>query len=266
MAYLTINADDFGLTKEVTLGIQESISNGIVTSTGAMVCVKGARQNIQAYASKTKGSIGAHLQLTDGKPILAADEIPSLTDKNGMFYSKSKDLPWILNAEQIYNEWKAQIAQLLSIGIRPEFLDTHHNVHMRSQVLPTLAKLSLELNIPVRSGSSLVTNQLRFLGASCPDVTIINYFGKDLSWERIEYLICKERDNLGEDAVIELSCHPGYSSNELEEISYYTKDREIELKVLTSEKIKNRISKLGFQLIPMKDVNKLRPVNTNKIK
>ena len=42
MKKLIISADDFGLTESVTKGISESILDGAVTRTSAMMCTNGA--------------------------------------------------------------------------------------------------------------------------------------------------------------------------------------------------------------------------------
>lgn len=264
MAYLTFNADDFGMTPEVTLGIHQAITNGIVTSTSAMACVEGAKESLQKYAVSTPGAIGAHLQLTDGKPILPAKEIPSLVRDDGRFYRKSKDMSWTLDETEIYNEWKAQLNQLKEWGIEPDYLDTHHHVHMKFQVLPVYAKLAKEMKLPVRSGSSKITSQLRYLGVSCPDVTITGFFGEDLTQRKMEELVLKELQNYGPEAVIEVCCHPGISSPELETMSYYTKGREIELAMLTKKEGKARLEELGFSLIGMNEVMNLKPMINEK--
>ncbi len=260
MAYLTFNADDFGMTPGVTLGIHQAMANGIVTSTAAMVCVEGAKENIQKYVTSTPGAIGAHLQLTDGKPILPAKEIPSLVRDDGRFHRKSKDMSWGLNETEIYNEWKAQLDLLREWGIEPDYLDTHHHVHMKFQVLPVYAKLAKEMKLPVRSGSSKITSELRYLGVSCPDVTITGFFGDDLTQQKMEELVLREKHKHGPEAVIEVCCHPGISSPELENMSYYTKGRECELAMLTQKESKVRLKELGFDLIGMNEVIKLKPM------
>ena len=38
MKYLIVNADDFGISPEVTKGIIEAFKNGIVTDTSILIC------------------------------------------------------------------------------------------------------------------------------------------------------------------------------------------------------------------------------------
>lgn len=260
MAYLTVNADDFGMTHGVTLGIYQSITKGIVTSTSAMACMDHAEEHLRAYAGITPGIIGAHLQLTNGKPVLPPETIPSLVDKNGYFYANSKMLPWHLNADEILAEWNAQIERLQQWDVDPRYLDSHHHVHLIGQVLPVMARLAKSRRLPVRSGPAGTSKKIRYLGAASPDVSIFDFFGDSLSWEKLERLVSTAIDNNGKDAVIELACHPGISSPELAQLSFYHRQREAELVILTQEGARERLEELGLILIGMDQVGSLRGV------
>lgn len=259
MAYLTINADDFGMTHGVTFGIHKAITQGVVTSTSAMTCIEGTDNHLEAFAAITNGAIGAHLQLTTGNPILPPEKVPSLVNENGSFPAKSKMLSWNINPDEIYAEWNAQIAKLEEWGVSPAYLDSHHHVHLMGQIMPVIAKLGKEKNIPVRSGSSVVTKKLRYLGVSAPDITILEFYGKDLNVERLRELLTAAVSLHGNDAVIELCCHPGMSSNELTQLSVYDTERETELDIFLKGEVREMINDLGFQLIGMDQVRELRP-------
>lgn len=263
MAYITINADDFGFTQGVTEGIYRSIAEGIVTSTAAMACVDGARENIQAFMSITPGAIGAHLQLTDGRPVLPPEEIPSLVDKEGRFYSKAQ-FPWDLSPAEVLAEWKAQLQRLRGWGLEPVYLDTHHHVHLRSQVLPAMAQLAKELSLPVRGGAVSTVKMLRYAGVVTPDVSLLEFFGEELTWKRMMEMLQKAIAKHGPEAVIELSCHPGISTPELEKLSHYTRQREEELTVFLQSYAREQLEEIGVHLIRMNEVSRLRPARPDK--
>jgi len=263
MAYLTINADDFGMTEGVTRGIHEAMTKGIVTSTSAMACVPGAEEHLRAFLHNTPGVIGAHLQLTDGRPVCAPEEVPSLVDGNGNFFSKTA-LPWTMNADEVLREWKAQLARLRQWGLQPAYLDTHHHVHLRTQLLPVMASLANELQLPVRGGLPATVKMLRYQGCSTPDCTLLDFFGSGLDMQKLESVLVAAIQKHGDDAVLELSCHPGYSSPELAAISSYTVERESELSVFIQSGIREMIDKLGLHLIGMDAVVKLRPARPDK--
>jgi chitin disaccharide deacetylase len=260
MSYLTVNADDFGLTQGVTDGIRHAMQYGIVTSTSAMACADGAIERLQAYAATMPdGIIGAHLQLTGGTPVLSPDRIPSLVTADGIFCSSSGELPWGLDAEEMYQEWLAQIARLRACGIEPAYLDTHHNVHVMGHILPVMVRIAKEMNIPVRAGGGDTARKLRHLGVATPDMTIMNFLGGHTERAQLIQLLVAALAQYGDQAVIELCCHPGFPCNDLQQISNYHLQREEEINLLTDPEIKKAIADLGITLITMNQVRTLRP-------
>jgi hypothetical protein len=85
---LIINADDLCMNDETSRAIIEAYQSGIVTSTSAFVTFTDPVKTLQ-YIHKEYPDmpIGLHLNLTEGKPVLSASEIPTLVDKNGNFYT-----------------------------------------------------------------------------------------------------------------------------------------------------------------------------------
>src|SRR6266852_4510900 len=75
---LVINADDFGLTSGVNRGILESHQQGVVTSSTLMAC--GARfDEAAALAAQAPTlSVGCHVVLVDGSPLLNETQVSSL--------------------------------------------------------------------------------------------------------------------------------------------------------------------------------------------
>ena len=196
--------------------------------------------------------------------MLPPEKIPTLVDKNGNFFLRSKNLPFDLNPIEIIAEWKAQIKRLQDWGINPAYLDTHHHVHMMSMILPVFAKLGLETKLPLRSGDISITKKLRYIGASCPDQTITSFHKENCDWSKLMKLLEEALEEHGQDAVIEVVCHPGFSSQELEQMSYYQVEREKELQVLTEKNGRKKIEDLGFSLVGMNEVSRLRPIKNNK--
>ena len=84
--FLIVNADDYGLTREVSRGIRYAHQNGILTSTTAMMNVERAHEDLNLLVGETPElGIGVHLILTAGSPVLPKSEVPSLVDQNGKF-------------------------------------------------------------------------------------------------------------------------------------------------------------------------------------
>ena len=66
---LIVNADDYGMTKGVNLGIIEAHKNGIVTSTTLMVTMPEVEHGLALSKDYPNLGIGLHLNCTLGKPL-----------------------------------------------------------------------------------------------------------------------------------------------------------------------------------------------------
>lgn len=83
MRRLIINADDFGLTPGVNRGIMQTHTEGVVTSTTLMACSTAfgdAVRLAQAECDARSFSVGCHVVLVDGEPILPPEKVPTLLE------------------------------------------------------------------------------------------------------------------------------------------------------------------------------------------
>ena len=130
---LVVNADDFGMTMEISRGIVKAHRAGIVTSTsllGNCTDLDGARALL---AEAPALGVGVHLALIGGRPISDAGTLPTLTDGGGTFLSRTTDFftRWMrgrLDAAEIDREIDAQIDRVRAAGIAIDHLDTHHHL------------------------------------------------------------------------------------------------------------------------------------------
>ena len=84
---LIINADDFGLSKGITDGILLTHERGILTSTSLMVNQAATEYAISRAEDAPGLGIGIHLNLTQGAPVLPKEQVPTLVNSEGQFYS-----------------------------------------------------------------------------------------------------------------------------------------------------------------------------------
>ncbi|WP_145838534.1 ChbG/HpnK family deacetylase, partial [Bacillus paralicheniformis] len=70
MKSLIINADDFGFSRGVNLGIIEAFQHGVLTSTTLMVNMQEAEHAVELARQNRELGVGVHLTLTAGRPIL----------------------------------------------------------------------------------------------------------------------------------------------------------------------------------------------------
>jgi predicted glycoside hydrolase/deacetylase ChbG (UPF0249 family) len=75
---LIVNADDFGWTRGITDAIVTCHNQGIVTSAALLVNQAASLYAIEQAKQAPRLGIGTHLNLCEGRPVLAAREAPSL--------------------------------------------------------------------------------------------------------------------------------------------------------------------------------------------
>ncbi len=79
MRRLIVNADDFGFTPGVNRAIIEAHTRGIVTSATLMANGRAFEDAVRLAKTVPRLSVGCHIVLIDGEPVLDAERLPSLT-------------------------------------------------------------------------------------------------------------------------------------------------------------------------------------------
>ena len=146
MRRLIVNADDFGLTAGVNRGIIEAHRNGIVTSTTLMANGRAFADAVELAKANSNLSVGCHVLLIDGTPVLDAPQVASLMDGPefrrdiGGFALRSILGSHSETETEIETETAAQLRKLQAAGIVVSHIDTHKHTHMFPQVLKPLLR------------------------------------------------------------------------------------------------------------------------------
>ena len=245
---LIVNADDFGLTKGVNLGIAEGIRQGIVT--GTTMIANGREEafmhGVRLYQEYNL-DVGVHLVLTMGVPLSGA--VNTLTDEKGRFFKLDQmEVKCMeMDRSEIKTEFMAQINKVRAAGIEITHLDSHHHVHMLPVVSDVYLEIADELNLPVR-GFMNKGEETGPAGGRSPQQLTTDFYGNDLTEAALLSLLAGLS---GESA--EIMCHPAYIDQELMELSRYNMMRARELSILCRREVKEAIGKLGIRLIGYRD-------------
>jgi predicted glycoside hydrolase/deacetylase ChbG (UPF0249 family) len=265
---LIVNADDYGRTPGVSKGIREAHSSGIVTSTTAMMNMPGIETELRRAREETPSlGLGVHLVLTSGAPLLPPARVSSITGGSDRFPTLQEYTGNLkaVDSDQAAAEWEAQIQRFIKIlGRNPDHLDSHHHASYFSEpLMEKMLILAEKYRCPIRtiSGSSpasysglpeelkdsawdYIPRLTRRFQPVTPDRFIGTFYDETASavqlLQILEYL---------EDGTSELMCHPGYADAVLIESSVYNRQRERELSILTSERVRNVVKRRGIQLI-----------------
>jgi len=280
---LIVNADDFGLTPGVNRGIVEAHAGGIVTSTTLMANSAAFEDAVQLARLNPQLSVGCHLVLVDGSPLVGADRLPSLVD--GTHFRKDisgfalRALGGRLDPGEIEAEATAQIRKLQSAGIPVSHIDTHKHTHMFPQVLRPLLRaartcgvrgirnpfgwiaFSWIANRPKlwqRYGQvkllSLLAGRFRRAVADAGMITTDGSVGVVATGALDDRLLHFILETLPE-GTWEFVTHPGYNDADLQNVATRLRaSRALELGILTSPATRKLLDRRGIQLISYRDL------------
>jgi chitin disaccharide deacetylase len=238
---LIVNADDFGYSTAINEGIIESHLNGIVTSATAMANMPGIEQATTLSKKHPSLGVGIHLVLTCGSPL--HPHVPSLVDNEGSFQSL-KNFNDNFHLDEIYEEWKLQIDRMISLGIHPTHLDSHHHVHAHEGILPVSLQLAKEYGLPLRRCSKDDSDLLK--DHQTTDRFIHGFYGEEVSKDQILSLI---EPFATTNQTVEIMCHPGYIDAEVFHGSSYHYQRVKELEILTDRTLREELTSLSVELV-----------------
>ncbi|MDR2772202.1 MAG: chitin disaccharide deacetylase [Elusimicrobiota bacterium] len=243
---LIVNADDFGLSKAVNLGVVKAFTDGIVRSTTIMSNMTGFI-NAAALSNEYTGlGVGIHFVMTSGKAIDGAKK--TLTDKNGDFFNQGEFFNRLKNNQidfaEMETELRAQLKQVLSTGINPTHFDSHHHFHLQKGAFEVVKKLADENNLPIRIGKKEPFAK-NYTGLRSTDYFSLDFYGLNLKADDLIALLEKYK---GAES-LELMVHPAYIDQTLVIMSSYTVARTQELDILTSPQIKDYIQQQNIELI-----------------
>ncbi len=153
MRRLIVNADDFGLTTGVNRAIVEAHTRGIVTSSTLMANGHAFDDAVRLAKTRPELSVGCHIVLIDGEPVLDPAKLSSLTSfrstkarsvktafRDSLKSFAASALSGRLDPQQIEAEATAQIRKLQTSGIAVSHIDSHKHTHLFPAVLKPLLR------------------------------------------------------------------------------------------------------------------------------
>lgn len=231
-------------------------------------------------------SVGCHVLLIDGHPVLDPERLPSLTDsvrfRDGLKSFAARAITGRMLAEEITAETSAQIRKIQAAGIAVSHIDAHKHTHVFPSVLRSVLKAAADCGVravrnpfgprfPLRSDQLLARPNLwtryaevqvlrRFAGKfrdavtregfSTPDGTL----GIEVTGFLDETLFHAIARNIPE-GTWEFVCHPGYNDADLRAATTRLRaSRETELHVLTLPAAREVLSLEGIQLISYRNL------------
>lgn len=289
MRRLIINADDFGFTSGVNRAIVEGHTRGVVTSSTLMATGGAFSEAVELGKTVPQLSVGCHVVLIDGEPVLKSSEIPSLAEANGSGRFRdglksfaARALLGRINPNEVEAEAEAQIRKLQGAGIAVTHFDAHKHTHLFPRILRPVLRAAAACGVgavrnpfgprlPLRSQQLMARpnlwmryaelNVLSPLAAKfraavdregfiTPDGTL----GIEVTGALDENLFYAIARSIPE-GTWEFVCHPGYNDADLQAARTRLREsRETELRVLTLPAARDLLAKEGVELISYREL------------
>lgn len=290
MRRLIVNADDFGFTAGVNRGIVEAHTHGIVTSSTLMANGRAFEDAVRSAKTVPLLSVGCHVVLIDGEPVLDAKDLPSITSphpsgarfRDGLKSLAARALAGRLKPDEIEAEAMAQIGKLQSAGISVSHVDTHKHTHLFPAVLRPLLRAARACGVPairnpfgphrplkssdlvmrpnlwtryaevriLRTLSAKFRDAARGAGLVTPDGTL----GIVVTGALDEKLFRSIAAVIPE-GTWEFVCHPGYNDDDLQSAKTRLRaSRETELRVLTMPQARELLAQQAIELISYRNL------------
>jgi len=215
------NADDFGASTGINVGILESHTRAGYDAASVMVLGGAVQQAASMSRNYPELALGLHWD------VWGEDE-------------REFDLD---NFQAVRDEFHRQLDRFYGLFSRmPTHVDSHRHAHRAKNVFPLFLELVEPLGVPLRGDGR------------------VNYIGGFYAqWEwmvtNLEYVSVSFLQELLKEEVpkgwTEFSCHPGYVSPDF--TSVYHKEREEEVRTLTDPRILQTVQELGIRLVSYAD-------------
>jgi hopanoid biosynthesis associated protein HpnK len=287
---LIVTADDLGLTRRVNEAIAEAHQHGIVTTASLMANGRAFDSAVRILEDNPGLDAGLHLNLTEGLPVRAREQIPSLANSSGFLYHHPIELMTALfrrrvSLADLEKEIRAQLQKVLEAGVRVSHIDGHKHVHVVPGVFGLVCGIIPDYGIKAlrstiertprlhsllarNAGSSLQILKQYFFGKALSGAFVLARSGdgrRALSTPRRFYGITQTGfldmrifvdivDRLP-NGVSEVMCHPGYVDEDLKRTPtrlYFQRERELEL--LTRRELRDLLERAGVTLASYRDL------------
>ncbi len=221
MRHVIVNADDFGASTGTNRGIVECHMRGVLTSTSMMVTGAAVEEAVELSREHPQLAIGLHWD------VIGEDE-------------REFDLD---DHEAVREEFAIQLQRFHELmGRPPTHVDSHRHMHLDDSVRELFFELAAPLGVPCRGDG-----RVRFVG---------NFYAQwewgltDLDHVSVAALVEIIRGEVREGWT-ELSCHPGYVSEDY--LPMYRYEREAELRTLIDPRVREAFAEHAIELVSFAD-------------
>jgi chitin disaccharide deacetylase len=193
---LIINADDFGMCHSINAATIRALQEGVVTSTSLMIPCPWSPHALQLLKAHPSIPFAVHLTLNSEYtayrwgPVASKDNVPSLLDEAGYFYTDDRRAELLAQAKlaDVEREFRAQIAAVLAAQLAPTHLDFHCLPDGgRSDIFDLTLALALEYGLALRTHGRDSAAKARRAGLPASDHGVLDSFSVPITGKAAHY-------------------------------------------------------------------------------
>jgi hopanoid biosynthesis associated protein HpnK len=147
-----VNADDFGLSKEVNAAVIRAFTEGVLTSCSLMVTGEAFDEAVLLAKKHSGLGVGLHLVTVCGRSVLSPSQIPSLVDSKSQFASSPRvaGLKYFFSRRarsELRQELSAQFEKFHATGLPFSHIDGHLHMHVHPVIFKAAVELGIRYNV-----------------------------------------------------------------------------------------------------------------------
>jgi chitin disaccharide deacetylase len=218
---LIINADDFGMCHAVNEASLRALKEGLASSCSLMTPCPWALHALKLLKEAPDIPFGVHLTSVSEQPyyrwgpLTCRQEVPSLVDEAGYFYSEARIDEFLgqVNLAELEREYRAQIELVLAAGLQPTHLDSHCGIHTRrEQIFEMTLGLAREYGLALRVSGPSFIEKLQRQGYPTHDHALMDSYDLQIANKSARYAQMLRALPVG---LSEWAVHPGLGNEEL---------------------------------------------------
>ncbi len=268
---LIVNADDFGRSHSVNEAVVRAHREGILTTASLMVNEAACNEAVALARENPKLGVGLHLTLLCGKSTLPPERIPGLVNAQGEFGNRPVDvgMSYFFKhdlREQLRAEIHAQFEKFRATGLPLDHVNGHLHLHLH----PTVFRILMEDAVPLGLRHMRLTRDSL---SRSRRMTRGHWFYRVSHAAIYEWLSRRARGPLQQRGIRHAQITFGLLQNARVDEEYILKllpelppgDSELyshpsldefkhEFDALVSPRVKERVGKLGIELIRYQDL------------
>jgi predicted glycoside hydrolase/deacetylase ChbG (UPF0249 family) len=277
---LIINADDYGMCHSFNRGIQQLLTEQVISSATLMMPCPWVREAALWSAAHAQYDVGVHLTLTSEwesyrwGPVNREGDTRSLVTSEGYFPADCRSVEQRADSTQVKAELTRQIELALQLGVDPTHLDNHMGSvygretgrHFLDVVLDLCAEYRLPFRLPRSTYGVDIPPEMEHMAAAMAQladdrgVLILDYLlGLPFQTEQPQ-TYNEVRSDMAEllhslrPGVTEIIIHPSPATEELKAIMPMWQRRLMEFELFRDPAIQHMMQKENIKLIHWKDL------------